>query len=120
MKDKGFTLIEVLAALVIFSVAMVGLVTMNIQSAKAVQVVNEKMLAGIVADNVIIEARRERTIEVGERRGEETSFGRDFEWTREIQTTDLEGFYKIVVKVRLVNFEQVVMERTAFRSGSAS
>lgn len=92
-KEHGFTLIEVLAALVIFSVAMVGLVTMNIQSAKAVQIVNEKMLAGIVADNVIVESRRERQIELGERTGEETAIGRDFEWSREIQTTDLEGFF---------------------------
>ena len=116
MKDEGFTLIEVLAALVIFSVAMVGLVTMNIQSAKAVQVVNEKMLAGIVADNVIIEARREKSIELGERTGEEKARGRNFEWAREIEATDLEGFFKITVKVRKDDAEQVVMERVAFRS----
>ena len=117
MKDKGFTLIEVLAALVIFSVAMVGLVTMNIQSAKSVQQVNEKMLAGIVADNVIVEARRERRVELGERTGEEKARGREFEWVREIRATDLEGFFRISVKVKLLNQEQVIMERVAFRSG---
>jgi len=119
VKDEGFTLIEVLAALVIFSVAMMGLVSMNVQSARTVQLVNEQTLAGIVADNVIVDARLDKDVKVGGTSGEETARGRAFEWTQEIATTDVENFFKITVKVTKENDSQVLIERVAFRSRAA-
>jgi len=110
VKDEGFTLIEVLAALVIFSVAMMGLVSMNVQSARTVQLVNEQTLA---------DARLDKDVKVGGTSGEETARGRAFEWTQEIATTDVENFFKITVKVTKENDSQVLIERIAFRSRAA-
>ena len=116
-KDGGFTLIEVLASLVIFSVAIVGLIQLNTQSIRTVNSLEDKMLAGIVADNVIVEARR-KELDKGENDGEATAKGKKFIWTQEISDTDLENFYKIEVIVKRQDTDQILIQRTAFRSVS--
>ena len=114
MRDEGFTLIEVLAALVIFSLAIVTLVSMSAQSTRTASAVHERMLARIVADNVIIEARR-KAVRLGENEGVETAKGRSFEWQQNIERTELENYFRITVQVRLTNEDQVLIERIAYR-----
>ena len=57
MKQDGFTLIEVLAALAIFSIAIIGLSGANTQSIKTTDRVTDKTYAGFVADNQLVLAR---------------------------------------------------------------
>lgn len=109
----GFTLIEVLAALLIFSLAIIGLTAAGTESARSVTAIEQKMLAGIVADNVLTQARFER-LEVGSRRGEEAQMGRDFEWDLETTTTEADGFYQFNVRVSLDGQDQILVERTAY------
>lgn len=118
MKDEGFSLIEVLASLVIFSIAIVGLVSMNTQSVRTATAVEDKMLASIVADNVIVEARR-KEVKLGEDDGEATAKGHQYVWEKEIEATDLENFYRITIKVRRADDQQVLVERVAYRGGSS-
>ena len=68
MSDRGFTLVEVMAALMIFSVAIVGLVGVNNQGLRTVNAIEQKMIAGVVADNVIVEARR-KDVQISESDG---------------------------------------------------
>ena len=117
MKDDGFTLIEVLASLVIFSVAIVGLIQLNTQSINTVTSLESKMLAGIVADNVLVEARR-GNLNKGEKNGEEKAKGIEFLWTQNIIETEMKGFYEIKVSVKSKRNDQVLIERVAFRSGA--
>ncbi len=112
-KEAGFTLIEVLAALLIFSVAIIGLTAAGTESARSVSAIEQKMLAGIVADNVLTNARHER-LQVGARRGEEDQLGRSFDWDLETQDTEAEGFYRFIVKVSLQDQGQVLIERDAY------
>lgn len=116
MKDDGFTLIEVLASLVIFSVAIVGLIQVNTQSIRTVASLETKMLAGIVADNVLVEARR-KELNKGEKNGEEKAKGMEFLWTQNIIETEMKGFYEIKVTVKGKINDQVLIERVAYRSG---
>lgn len=118
MKDQGFTLIEVVAALMIFSVGIVGLIAMNTQSIRTVNTLEDRFVAGVVADNVLVEARRAERLEIGEERGQETSMGREFEWVREVARTDTKDFFKITVQVREEDQEGLLIERTAFRTGA--
>ncbi len=117
MRDDGFTLIEVLASLVIFSVAIVGLIQLNTQSIKTVTSLQTKMLAGIVADNVLVEARR-KELNKGEKNGEEKARGLEFVWTQNIIETEMKGFYEISVTVKGKTNDQVLIKRVAYRSGA--
>lgn len=114
MKQDGFTLIEVLAALLVFSVAIVGLTHAGTESARAVSAIDQKTLAGIVADNQIILSRQE-PIELGVKTGEEIAMSRTFNFAIETSTTEIPGFHQITVRVRVKGREQVIVERTAFR-----
>ena len=55
--DGGFTLMEVLAALLIFSLSILGLMGSVSQSARVATEVELKSLAGIVADNTVASVR---------------------------------------------------------------
>ncbi|MEP3890812.1 MAG: type II secretion system minor pseudopilin GspI [Hellea sp.] len=115
MKDAGFTLIEVLAALLIFSFAIIGLTRAGTESVRAVSVLQNKAYAGIVADNQIIRARI-RPLEIGVKTGEESVNGKNYDWRAEISKTESAGFYRVIVSVNDVDSDQVVISRTAFRT----
>lgn len=114
-KEKGFTLVEVLASLLVFSIAILGLAQAGTQGAKSVSVLENKMLGGVIADNVLVRARHDR-IRLGVQTGEETQMGRRYAWELETVTTDVAGFLRMTVKVREDDKEQVIMSRTAYRS----
>lgn len=113
VRDAGFTLIEVLAALLVFSVAIIGLTHAGAESARAVSAIDDKMLAGIVADNQVILARKEPA-NPGVEAGEATSMSRIFEYEVETAKTDVEGLMSLAVKVRIQGRDQVIAERKAF------
>lgn len=113
--DAGFTLIEVLVALLIFSIAIIGLTRAGTESVRAVTVLKDKAYAGIVADNQIIRARI-RPLEIGVETGEESVRGKAYDWRIEISETESEGFYRVIVSVNDPENDQVLISRTAFRT----
>lgn len=112
-KDAGFTLVEVLAALVIFSIAIVGLSGAGAQSASHAQRLTDKTYAGIVADNVLVRAQLE-TPEVGLERGEEEAGGQAYAWVLETTETAQEGLLEITARVS--EGEDLLIERRAYRA----
>lgn len=117
--DAGFTLVEVLAALLVFSFAIMGLTRTGTQSAQAVVAIEQKTLAGIVADNQLVMARSLDVVK-GRRTGEANVMDRDFTFTVETSETDTPNFYKLVIDVRARpkgsrgNDGQVIVQRTGF------
>ena len=114
-KDDGFTLVEVLAALLIFSFAIIGLTRSGTESVRAVSVLQDKAYAGIVADNQLIRARIE-PLKVGTNTGDETVKGKPYEWRVETSETESDGFYRLIVTVSESQTDQVILTRTAFRT----
>lgn len=114
LKDAGFTLVEVLAALLVFSIGIIGLTQAGTQSAKAVSAIDNKTLASIVADNQLILARRE-PLRLGSESGTETALSRQFEYSLETSRTETPAFYRMTIKVSMSGQNQVMIERTAFR-----
>ena len=96
--EAGFTLIEVLAAMVIFSVAILGLSHANTQSLRGGAAIEAKTLAGIVADNQLIVARY-KDIEKGVRRGTAEQMGREFDWVMETSDTGIPNFLQMEISV---------------------
>lgn len=115
MREAGFTLVEVLAALLIFSFAIIGLTRAGTESVRAVSVLKDKSYAGIVADNQLIRARIE-PLDVGVKTGKETVSGIDYEWRVETSETESDGFYRLIVTVNDAESDQLILSRSAFRT----
>lgn len=118
VNEAGFTLIEVLAALLVFSVAIIGLTRAGAESARAVSAIDDKMLASIVADNQLVLARQSFP-KPGVVTGSEETMSRRFNYEVETARTETQGLYRMVVKVRANDRAQVLIERTAFKSFGA-
>lgn len=115
MKENGFTLVEVLVALLIFSFAIIGLTRSGTESVRAVSVLQDKAYAGIVADNQLVRARI-RPLNVGVEAGEESVSGKIYDWRVETTETESAGFYRLIVTVTEAENDQVIISRTAFRT----
>jgi len=115
MKESGFTLIEVLAALLIFSVAIVGLSRTTTQSVAHTQRLTHKTYASIVADNQLILARMRRP-EIGTKTGEEEAGGRRYSWRIETAETPQQGLLELRVSVS--QDDDVFVRRIAWVSTS--
>ena len=115
MKEDGFTLIEVLAALVIFSIAIVGLTRATTQSVAHTQRLTHKTYASVVADNQLILARMRRP-EIGTKSGEEEAGGRRYSWQIETAETPQSGLLELRVSVS--QDDNVFVRRIAWLSTS--
>ena len=113
-KQDGFTLIEVLASLLIFSIAIIGLTHAGTQSTRSAAAIEMKSLAGVVADNQLIAARA-LDLETGTQWGEARQMGVDFDYSLITEQTDQDKLYRINATVRRKGQAQVLTTRTAFR-----
>ncbi len=99
--DAGFSLIEVVAALGVFSIAAVSLMAVNAQSAVSAARLEARSLARIVADNQMARAFIDpRRLEVGVEEGDEVQMNRRFQWRREVTESGRENLLIITVDVR--------------------
>lgn len=98
MRQAGFTLVEVLAALVIFSVAIIGLSRAGTQSVAHTQRLTHKTYASVVADNQLILARM-RTPVIGTKSGREEAGGQSYNWRIETAETPQEGLLELRISV---------------------
>jgi len=113
--ENGFTLVEVLASLVIFSTAILGLMHAGAENIKAVQLIEQKQIAGIVADNQLILAQTaERGLRLGTSQDVVEMGGQKWDFELRIEETDLDGFVRLVVNVHEENQDRVMISRTAF------
>lgn len=98
MKQAGFTLVEVLAALLIFSVAIIGLSRAGTQSVAHTQRLIHKTYAGVVADNQLIYARMRRPV-IGTKSGREEAGGQSYSWQLETAKTPQDGLLELRISV---------------------
>ena len=98
VREDGFTLVEVLAALLIFSFAIIGLTRAGTESVRAVSVLKDKSYAGIVADNQLILARMKRP-QIGTKSGQEEAGGQNYSWRVETVETPQDGLLELRVSV---------------------
>ncbi len=88
-KTRGFTLLEVLVALLLLSLALVALVRLAGLDARATAHLREGTIAQWVAANALAEARLRDTFPaVGRSSGETTMAGQRWRWTLEVSATE--------------------------------
>ena len=103
-RERGFTLIEVLAALVIVALGMMGVIEAVTQSARNGTYLREKTLAHWVAMNVITERRLAGSPpEIGKTSDEVELAGVRWKWELVTTQTQLESMRRMDVSVRLAS-----------------
>lgn len=97
---RGFTLLEVLVALLLLSLALVGLVRMTSLEARALAQTTDATLGQWVASNAIAELRlRESQPRPGVRDGRAEMGGRQWRWQMRIEATEVTGIARLDVQV---------------------
>ena len=100
MGRKGFTLLEVLIAVMLLSITFVWLLKSTNQSIDMASRAKFVTTSTLLAQQRIAEAAGEKNVYSG---NDEGDFGEDFpgyRYTEEIEPTPLEGYYKYTLTIR--------------------
>ncbi|WP_325229925.1 type II secretion system minor pseudopilin GspI [Sphingobium sp.] len=87
--EHGFTLLEMLVALAVFSLAALALVRLQGVTLRTAADLDSKALGQIVARNLMVEAQTDPAPpSIGEEDGEVENGGRRWHWSRSVRATD--------------------------------
>ena len=98
-RRSGFTLLEVLVALVVVAVALAALARAGSQALDTQVALEERTMALWVADNVLAEIRLEGVSAAGRRQGQRRMGERDWAWQMLIQPAPGEELMRVDVAV---------------------
>jgi general secretion pathway protein I len=99
-RRRGFTLLEVLVALLLLSLALVALVRTTSLEARALGQLQESTFAQWVAANALAELRlAEQPAAIGERHGRAEMAGRRWQWRMRISVTEAPRVLRVDVEV---------------------
>ena len=99
-RQTGFTLVEVLVALAIVSIALLAALRAAGQGTNNVGELRSRLLAGWVAENLLAEHRaREDWLQLGIQRGTARQGGLDFAWREEVTAMPNPAFRRVDVFV---------------------
>ena len=106
---QGFTLIEMMVALAVFSLAALALIRLEGATIRGASILDSTLTAQMVARNVAIEAMTDaRAPTIGIAKGVEQNGGKAWTWTRETRPTG---------DSRIVRIDVEVMDATGSRRG---
>ena len=116
-KQSGFTLLEVLMALVIVSVALVAVVQSSQNSATTLQQARDQSAALQVANQVLMQMYQRPTPVTSEVQGQSRIQDRSFYWKVRWQSTDNARINRLDVSVSLDrDFAYLQAQLTGFKS----
>ncbi len=99
-RQRGFTLLEVLVALVVVSVGLAAISRLGVQHAQSAIALDELTLAGWVASNTIELARIDPGgLNVGRRQGQTTMGRQRWYWEMNVTQTEVDSILRLDVAV---------------------
>jgi general secretion pathway protein I len=99
-KAKGMTLLEVIVALAVFSIAAVSITKSLGEQMANMPILEQRTYAQWVADNVMVDARLETKFpDIGKKEGQAELAGKDWYWRKEVVKTTDDKFRMIRVSV---------------------
>lgn len=114
MADRsGLTLIELLVALAVFSLAAMALLNLSGENTRSAVRVETRTLGGVVAENLAVEAMIDPRLAEGRTDGVLPLAGRQWRWTRSVQAVEA-GLLRIDIAVS--TDEGQAADRVLFRS----
>ena len=114
-RSAGFTLIEVMVALVVATLALVAVMASISQMIDAGTAMRERTYASWIGQNKITEMRLANTEpDVSESSGEVEFAGLDWGWTATVSETGVEFLYRVDVAVGFAGSNDVVRTVTGF------
>ena len=99
--ERGFTLIEIMVALAVFSLAVLALIRLETATARGASILDDTLVANLVARNIAVDAVSEgRVPTLGVSSGVEVNGGRRWAWRRGVFPTGNPAIVRIDVAVR--------------------
>lgn len=115
-RADGFTLIEVMVALSIFSIAILALLKVGSENAKAMAAVEARFMANIVAENKLVEAVFiAPNLEMGFDDGTSDLARRHWVWERTVTPTAEQKFSKVEIAIKGDESGFVITKLSGFR-----
>jgi general secretion pathway protein I len=122
VRARGFTLVEVMVALAIVSIALPALLMALSRQADDTAYLRDKTIAQMVAANKLAETRlvigSTRNLAAGKDNGIATMVDRDWYWWMETKPTPMEKFFRVEISVALEDEQkdQPLYKLTGFMS----
>lgn len=115
-RAEGFSLVEMLVALSVFSLTVLALLNLAGENTRSALVIEERVLAGVVADNRAVEAMLATPGQLAATTsGSETVGDREWRWIRTVAPTDMDAIVRIDVTVRPRDEDRIAAEASVFR-----
>ena len=114
-KCKGFTLIEVMVALVIIGLSLMAVPGKMVQMLNAANTMRDRTYASWIAQNKITELRLANVVpEVSASSGEIDYAGTEWAWRAVVSETDVENLYRVDVTISFPGQDPLMRPVTGF------
>lgn len=98
--SAGFTLLEMLVALAVFSLAALALIRLQAVTVRTTADLDDRQMARIVARNLMVDLQTSRDpLASGEAEGTVENGGRTWRWDRRVGKTDEDDVVRVDIRV---------------------